>query len=224
MKFKKRIITNYNWGKLGLELLVVFLGMTAGFVLNNWQEKEKEEIIEQKYLNSFVKDVDENINGLLKFIESDSIWLAEIQPNLIAIREKTLTTDSATIVFNKILVMDKVTFYSGTYEDITNSGSLNLIQNFELKTKIVDYNLKIEGVEFIDNHFYNYFNEHVMSFVFAEYDVLKGKLKNPDVIYTIQFSNVLAGYYSMVGQRYLSYKEFLAENYLFKKELVSVIN
>ena len=32
MKFKKQ-----NWLKLGLELFVVFLGITAGFLLNNWE-------------------------------------------------------------------------------------------------------------------------------------------------------------------------------------------
>lgn len=28
---------NYNWQKLSLELIVVFLGVTAGFLLNNWR-------------------------------------------------------------------------------------------------------------------------------------------------------------------------------------------
>jgi len=31
-----RKIKNYEWGKLFFELIIVFLGVAAGFVLNNW--------------------------------------------------------------------------------------------------------------------------------------------------------------------------------------------
>lgn len=224
MKLKKRVFKNYNWGKLCLELLVVFLGMTAGFVLNNWQEKEKEEIVEQKYIKSFVKDVDDTIIQLTKLIEVDSIWFVQAKSTFIAFQKKSFVADSAKGVVEKIMYFNKMELRSGTYEDITNSGNLNLIKNFELKTKIVNYNLSVKGVEFIDNHFYRYFNDVAVPFVFAEYNVMTEEFKDPNIYKSMQFSNVFAGYYSYVGQRYIAYKGLLDESYLFKKDLISEIN
>lgn len=39
-KFPK--IREYDWKKLFFELIVVFLGVTAGFLLNNWQLDKKD--------------------------------------------------------------------------------------------------------------------------------------------------------------------------------------
>ena len=224
MKLKKRVFKNYNWGKLGLELLVVFLGMTAGFLLNNWQEKEREEIVEQKYIKSFVKDVDDTITQLTKLIEGDSIWFVQAKSTFVAFQKKSLLPDSASGVVEKIMYFNKMELRSGTYEDITNSGNLNLIKNFELKTKIVNYNLSVKGVEFIDNHFYSYFNDVAVPFIFAEYNVMTEEFKDPNIYKSMQFSNVFAGYYSYVGQRYTAYKGLLDESHLFKKDLISELN
>ncbi len=224
MKLKKRIFANYNWGKLGLELLVVFLGMTAGFFLNNWREKEKEKIIEQKYLKSFVKDLDDNIDQLTKLIEADSIWISKARPDIIAFQSKSLVRDSTSSVVKKMLVFNRMESPSGTYEDIANSGNLNLIRNFELKTQIVDFYMSVKGVEFLDNHFYNYFNDVALPFVFAEYSVLTNEFKDPNIYESMEFSNIFAGYFSYVGQRYLAYKDLLEKSHLFKKDLISEIN
>ena len=219
-KQHKGIIKNYNWGKLGLELIVVFLGVTSGFLLNNWREQEQEKRIEQKYISSFIKDVNDNISDLESLTVADSIWLNAATPNLISLQNKSLIEDSAKLVIRRVLQINKMDSHSGTYEDITNSGNLNLIRNFDLKTNIVDYHLALKGVGFIDDHFYKYFNDFVMPFVFSEFNVLSGEFKNAGEINNIRFSNIFTGYYSMVQQRNSAYKDILLKSYKLKEELL----
>ncbi|MCK5637879.1 MAG: hypothetical protein KAH67_04165 [Flavobacteriaceae bacterium] len=222
-KQHKWIIKNYNWGKLGLELIVVFLGVTSGFLLNNWREQKQEKQIEQKYISSFIKDVSDNISDLESLTVTDSIWINTATPNLKLLQNKSLIEDSAKLVISRILQINKMDSHSGTYEDITNSGNLNLITNFDLKTNIVDYHLALKGVGFIDDHFYKYFNDFVMPFVFAEFNVLTGEFKNAREINNIRFSNIFTGYYSMVQQRNIAYKDILLKSYKFKEELLKRI-
>jgi len=219
-KQHKWSIKSYNWGKLGLELIVVFLGVTSGFLLNNWREQEQEKLIEQKYISSFIKDVNDNISDLESLTVADSIWLNTATPNLISLQNKSLIEDSAKLVIRRVLQINKMDSHSGTYEDITNSGNLNLIRNFDLKTNIVDYHLALKGVGFIDDHFYKYFNDFVMPFVFSEFSVLTGEFKNAGEINNIRFSNIFTGYYSMVQQRNSAYKDILLKSYKFKEELL----
>ncbi len=195
VKSKNKIqkIRDYDWKKLFFELIVVFLGVTAGFLLNNWQLEKQDELLEKKYMNGFLQDVNTNIAELKTAIESDSLWLNRAKPKLMRIQKGTITVDSANSVIKLIIAISNAGTQTGTYEDITNSGNLNIIQDFNMKKQIVDYHVAIAGVEFIDDYFYQYFGDFVMPFIFSNFSVLIGKLDNPEVIKTIQFANVIAG-------------------------------
>lgn len=219
IKLKKRNFKNYNWAKLFLELIVVFLGVTSGFLLNNWREQDQENQLEQKYISSFIKDVNDNISDLEKLTVVDSIWLTTAIPSLKSLIDKSLIEDSAKAIIMRILQINKMDTHSGTYEDITNSGNLNLIKDYDLKTNIVDYHLTVNGVGFIDDHFYNYFNDFVMPFVFSEFNVLSGEFINSNAFKSTRFSNIFTGYYSMVQQRNKAYKDLLNKSYLYKEGL-----
>jgi len=218
-RFKKIDFKNYNWGKLGLELLVVFLGVTGGFVLNNWREEQQQLRTEQNYLQGFVQDVSDNMSELKRLTEADSLWLEGASIKAKALRDHELHVDSADVLMKSIISIYKFEPHTGTYTDITNSGNLNLIRNLELRTKIVDYQQSVEGVEFVDSHFYQFFNDYITPFVFEEFDVLNGKFLDEEVYGSIKFKNIFAGYLAMVQQRRMAYIDLLDKSVAFKIEL-----
>jgi len=212
-------IKNYEWGKLFFELIVVFLGVTGGFLLNNWRMEQEERVLEEKYLSSFLQDVNYDIPELENAIKTDSIWLAKAKPLLASIVNKNIKIDSAQIIIKMIVTISKVDAHSSTYEEISNSGNLNIISDFELKAQIVNYYLALGGVGFIDDYFHKYFSDFVMPFILTEYSVLTGEFNNENIINTVRFSNVVAGYYSLVQQRIDAYTSLLDDCYLLRDEL-----
>ena len=210
----------YDWKKLGLELLVVFLGVTAGFVLNNWRMNSQESNLRQKYLTGFHQDVTANITELEAGIHDDSLWLERAKPLLLSIQDKTITQDSAKAVMQMIIRISKINDHTGTYIAITNSGNLNLINNFQLKSQLVDYHMAIEGADFVEDYFYDYFNEFVMPFIFEEFSILSGAFRKSGVIRSVRFSNVFAGYFSMKQQRLAAYQELLGKSVALRNVLV----
>ncbi len=220
-KLFKWNLKKYNWGKLGLELLVVFLGVTSGFLLNNWREQQKEAKLEQQYIEGFLSDVNENITQLEELNTLDSLWLKQARENVLDIQNNTLSKDSAEAMMKKIVVINKMEPHEVTYEDIKNSGNLNLIQNFKLKSKIVDYQITLKGVRFVDDYFYQYFNDFVMPYVLSEFNVLTGHFKEEASFETVEFSNVFVGYYSMVQQRSAVYKDLLSQSEELKAILLN---
>jgi len=201
------------------ELIVVFLGVTAGFLLNNWQLEKKDQQLEQKYLNGFFQDVNENIVELQKAVDSDSLWLTRVKPKIMMIQEGTLPVDSANTLITLIVGISKVGIQTGTYEDIKNSGNLNIITDFYIKKQIVDYHVAVSGVEFVDEYFYKYFGDIVMPFVMSNFSVIKGGLDNPAIIRSTLFANVITGYYSMVQQRKTAYADLLDKSDSLRTEL-----
>ena len=212
-------IINYEWGKLFFELIVVFLGVTGGFVLNNWRMEQEEIKLEEKYLASFLQDVEFDIPSLESAVNADSFWLARAKPLLTSIMNKNMNIDSAQAMINMIATISKIDAHSSTYEEISNSGNLNILTDFELKAQIVDYYLALGGVGFIDEYFHKYFDDFVMPFILTEYSVLTNEFKDKQIINSVRFSNVIAGYYSMVQQRMAAYKSLLNDSYLLREEL-----
>lgn len=209
----------YNWKKLFFELIVVFLGVTAGFLLNNWQLERQDRQLETKYLQGFLQDVKANITELESSLTTDSLWLKKAKPLLAEIQAKSLTVDSANTLVKKIIIISKAEIQTGTYEDIINSGNLNIIRDYQLKKSIVEYHVALDNMRFVEDYFYRYFNDFVMPFVFSNVSVLTGEITQPEVIKTTRFANVVAGYFSMVQQRKSAYAQALDNSYNFRKQL-----
>ncbi len=218
---KKKFQSNlgFSWKKLFFELIVVFLGVMAAFLLNNWQIERQEDELEQKYLLDFSQDLNDNITMLKEAIKADSSWIARIQPKLILIREGTISVDSANALTKQIVFFSRIDFKTGTYKNITNSGKLNIIRNFILRKEIVDYHISVSETEFIDDYFYKYFNDFVMPFIFSNFSILKGKMNNPEIRKTNYFANIMAGYFSMIQQRKTAYEDLLAKSYKLRDKL-----
>ena len=218
-QIKSLKIKKYDWQKLLLELVVVFLGVTAGFLLNNWQNQKQTSSLEKKYLNGFLQDANANISELNNAVKADSLWLHNVKPKLLDLRNGKLKPDSANGLFKMIVNISKADIKTGTYDAIVNSGNMNIISNYVIKKQIVDYSSSISGTRYIEDYFYQYFNEFVMPFVFSNYNILKGAFDNPGIIKTTKFSNVVTGYYSMVQQRLASYKKLLDDSLKLRDKL-----
>ena len=194
-----------------MELMVVFLGVTAGFLLNSWREQKQERSLEQKYLIRFLEDINNNIADLERSIAADSLWKVRAEPILLSMKDRTLP-DTAKEPVRLMQKISRLDLQTTTYEDITNSGNLNLIRNFELKRELTRYQVSLEGIRFVEDSFYGYFNNFVMPFLLERYDLLGDSFIEKRTITTPQFSNIFAGYYSLVLQQETTYRQLLRKS------------
>ena len=211
----------YDLGRLFFELIVVFLGVTAGFLLNNWQLSQKDVEIESQYLSAFEEDLALDIAELTSSIEGDEAWLTLMQPILLELQDSALPLDSASVVAQRIAQLKTISLQTGTYEAVINSGTLNLITDFELKRKIVDYYVAVEGTEFVDEFFYNYVSDFVLPFVLSEVNMLTGIMEDAQIAQSTQFANIIGGYYSLVQQRRDAYQDLFDQGAELSQSLKS---
>ena len=214
MQFKKQ-----NWLKLGLELFVVFLGITAGFLLNNWEISNQEVKIEQKYLQGFSQDVKNNISELDSAIIRDSIWIVQANEFITIINDGGLPIDSTHAAIAFISHLNTLEINVSTYDDIINSGNLNLIRSFHLKAQIIKYHNVIATSKFMDDYLKEFFNDFLLPFLVAETNIMTIEFNNPEMIKSVRYTNLLGIYYSFINQRITVYKEFLEESQSLNKEL-----
>ena len=205
-------IRKINWANRLAELLVVFLGVSAGFILQNYKENLQDEKLEQNYIASFIDDVNTNILSLRNQITEDSLW---IENNSYAIRfifKDSLSYDSACSLVRKMVMFSEFSEQTDTYEDIISSGNLNLIKNYTVKKEIISYYKSLKDIEILDVFFKNYFSDDLMPFVMHKYDLVNKKIIPIDAYKSIEFVNIYVGYFSYSQQRMNTHKELLEQS------------
>lgn len=209
-----------DWKALCLELIVVFLGVTAGFILNNWSTNNTNEQLERKYLNSFLEDIKNDIVELQKSIKIDSIWLSQAKPIVNELNEtERINPDSSVRIIGLMSTLSQLDTRKTTYIDIVNSGNFNLIQDYELKTKIIDYYADKESLKFFDDFFSDFFNTFSLPIIIKEFDLIHLQFVNPHIIDETFFQNTFINHTSLIQQRKGSYDSLLVKGYELQKQL-----
>jgi len=214
-----------NWHKLVLELFVVFLGVSSGFVLNNYREVQKEIELEKKYMISFLQNTENNIFDIEKTLKDDTVWLEKMDKIIEIVSDKeNMNADSVLKVFSTIVSFTQTDAETNTYEDIKNSGNLNLIRNFELKEMLVKYHKTIENVEFLDKFAFELFQKDFIVFFYDQVDILGLKFVDPQIVHSYVFANKILAYSSIRRLRLPEYDKLLKESQALKIELEKYID
>lgn len=213
-----------NWQKLFLELLVVFLGVTGGFILNNFRDTLKDKKLETKYIESFIQNIDANIEEVTSTIKKDSIWLKNMNEKLRLMAIDSLPNDSNAVIAIDIMNVSRLSMRTSTFEDIKFSGNLNIIKDYHLKEDIVEYHNLIDGSQFVDKYYNEYFSNFVMPFIMNKFNLAKNDFFDLNSQVKSQLFNVAGGYFSMRQQRSKNLKDLLTESETMKKKLEDYLN
>jgi hypothetical protein len=130
--------------KYSLEFVVIVLGITISYWINDIQIQNQESDKEKVILNSILSDIEQietYINARKRTLKSDSIWMDYLIKNW-----KNINIDSTAIQFSKNrydasfhnLFLDFREFHPpiATLEMVTSDGSFSIIKNNLIKRRI----------------------------------------------------------------------------------------
>ena len=213
-----------NWKKLFLELMVVFLGVSGSFFINNWRDSKNNIELEQRYINSFVQNIDSNIVFLKNDIGVDTVALSTLKNKMNILEKGDVHSDSLMSIIQIVLYVSKLDLQKSTFDDIKYSGNLNIIRDYNIKEKIISYYNLVDGAIYIDGYYNNYFSDMILPYMMNNFSFSEGVFFNKDPQNQRKVFNYVAGYYSMRMQRTEVLKEMLNKSELLKKELVKYMN
>jgi hypothetical protein len=107
-----------------------------------------------------------------------------------------------------------------TYESIKNSGNLNLITDFEIREKLIQYYQSFEEKKLVEEVNMLYINNYIVPFIHSNADFLKQKFISREVLEDHNFSNLVFGYYQILIQLIDNYKGIFVLNKELKLMLV----
>jgi len=212
-----------DWKNLFLNLFVVFLGVTMGFVLNNWSEGRKKDKQALIYKQSLLEDININIKELNIFIEDNKKWINNVETLLDHIESNpSAKIDSLQTVLNFSTTVNTISIQKSTFESLKNSGDMNLISNLDLRTNLVKYySGSVYKVEFAEQYMLNFLNNNIIPLVLKTYDRYEGAFLNPKKDATRYINNLISFY---VGKQQLvaNYSNLLEHSKVIKQKLKNI--
>ena len=128
-----------DWQNHIIELIVVFIGITLAFMLNNWRENHSDRLMAEKYINSFRNDISYDHAQLDSIINSNEDKLERIGLFITSLKNKNPTIEDAERIMGDMAEINPFIPKINTYESIKNSGNLNLLTNYDIREKLIQY-------------------------------------------------------------------------------------
>jgi len=219
-------VNKSNWKYYIIELLVVFVGVTAGFLLNTWRQENAKLELEHKYLTSFYNDVtfdEKNLDSLIINSQMKADTLMKILKES-GVKDIPLSEELAQKIVREIISIEWFSPSNDTYEDIKNSGNLNLITEFKLKEKISSYYKFLIEVKNIEQFYKDHMNNYGFPILYKNYHLFKGEFINKKSYLSLEFTNMYLGVLALIQQNNRIYKEALGKNQGLKDELENVLD
>lgn len=190
-----------HWLKLFLELIAVFVGITAGFFVNNYVGKRADRELEQKYLSSLHTNLVSDSLEIHSLMEEDQNNLDISERSVIAMYSDSLTLDSALAVILVMGTYNNLHLKDATYKSIVSSGKLGQIMDFEIREEIVNYYSFLDDIQLAEEVYNNYVSDYVLPFIFKNLDLISIKLIGEFDPGDIEFRNLTTGYYAIISQK-----------------------
>jgi hypothetical protein len=197
---------NIDWKSKLIDLLIVIIGITIAFQLNNLNESNKSKTQERDYLKSFYEENRDNESSLSLALEFafktkndiDSLKQILLSRNYEDDRIKNLSASMMLLSdFHPSLI---------TMENITASGDFELISDFEYREKLIDTYNSYQTTSQLEGILSDYVNQYVTPFFFenvrfSDFTSLKESfIKNPE------FENIVFGYDALLTQKLKGYE------------------
>ncbi len=175
------------------EFLLIVVGVTIALWLENIAEDLKEREIESQYLIGFQSDVEKDIIRLNQTIENNIEISGKVEEFLMQLVSKQLSKEKfpeqATVLMN----YDYFSPDDFTLSSIRESGDFRLLQDVEIKRKIIQLKRAYDQIDVLQKNFQKALDDQIVPMIIDNVDFVNDKLVNEEFINDFKLSNI-AGY------------------------------
>ena len=223
-KSEKSAKDKTGWLRLILELIVVFIGVSAGFLFDNFREERSNSKLEDKYLESFYNNVVADSVEIQSMILSSQNNIDISGRSVASMQAGTITNDSALVVLSVMATYNSLNLENATYESVVNSGNLGLIRDFEISEQIVYYYRSHEDMRYVEQVYNDYISNYILPYVSKKLDFISGQFVEDFTVNDIEFRNITSGYYIISRQKMELVHTLDSLNSDLKNSLADLIN
>jgi len=125
-----------NWKYAIGEVLIVIIGISIAFWLNNWNQQRSDQNLKEQYVSNLIEDVNAEIKKINEYEAQVRRKLDVIQSLTPELMNPNLRNDSTSFKVFELANIQNFNPENSTYQTLINSGDMKLLGDFELRRSI----------------------------------------------------------------------------------------
>lgn len=194
------------------EILLVMIGISLAFQLNNWNDSRVKDNTEVTYYKN-IKDQIEDDKGLIEEQKAfNNRYLAQFK-----YANEILEANDRSKIDTLGLIVHKFTQYSdfdrkgNIYETLVNSGEIKLLKNLTIVNNIRGLEEKYNYVNRMENIHYDAMMKYVIMSITPIIKFSDSSVQKPDLLYNYEFQNLVLSLIQVMTEKDQVYNEAMAE-------------
>lgn len=174
-----------------IELIIVIIGITVAFSLNNMAEAAKERRLEKKYLSDIRSDLQRDSANLAYAIKFNSNKTERLE-KLIQLTMRNDVRQHQDSLMGEVGVIGNYYFFfseSFTLSSLLQSGDFKLITSDELKKELLRMKRMYDLIEKDQGNFLKALDENYYPLLMGRYDMITNEMQDPEFFYGVSFKN-----------------------------------
>ncbi|MCB9196507.1 MAG: hypothetical protein H6598_09810 [Flavobacteriales bacterium] len=221
----KRKSRNIEWLSKSIDLVIVIVGITIAFQLNNYAEWSASREKEMEYIGNFIEETNSNLSDL----QEGHMFVLESASNVdtlieILVYSTLIDSNKCLQLSMNCLVLPDFHPIQANFNNVAESGEFGMITDPELRNQIVIAYGSYENLINYESLLNDYAHEYIVPYLMKNLDFIKMKTINDEIYSDIEFVNILIGYKALVTQCAMGYKHSIEEAKALMIELNSTID
>lgn len=218
---KLRLNFKIDWKSKIIDLLIVIIGITIAFKLNNWNESIKTNIETIEYIGSFYDEANVNHEDLIAALEFSESNKRDIDTLKTFLLSKSYSDKRIKSLIASMMGMANYNPSTTTMQNISASGEFDLIKDIELRKNLINTYNAYKTTAMLETLVSNYLNQYMTPFLFENVRFSDFSSIHNDFIKDPLFENIVFGYDVLLNQLISGYKENLEKQNLLNEKLTS---
>ena len=170
-------INEQNWFAVGIDLVIVVVGVFIGIQVSNWNEDQKARADERDTLLQLAEEFADIKSGLERQITARENWVEDLSVLIATLEGEDSREDDPTIksALYSATAAGRLPPRSATYIQLTTGGGLKALSNDDLTADLVSYDARLQRDAFIHTALVRLITDELSSNPHVDLDVLGSK-------------------------------------------------
>lgn len=202
----------FSFGAVVIEIIIVIVGITIAFWLNNWGEERKERQLEIEFLKTLRTEIASDSAAFVFQIESNTERVKNLNRFTEILRNEDFANDSIRWFARRFLNRNNWIISTNTYEILKSGGQLDIISDFDLRTDInFFYRIRTFQTEGTLEAIQSFVDNQLQPYLTAKTDYFISQRPDLSFVRDREFQNLVALWTSYHEYKLSLYEEVLGD-------------
>lgn len=194
------------------EILLVMIGISLAFQLNNWNDNRIKKNTEITYYQNIRDQIQDDKILIIEMIDYNNKYMSEFNyANEILERNDRSKMDTLGLIVRNLTQYSDFDRQGNIHETLVNSGEIKILRNHNIVNGIRNLEEKYNYMNRMESIHYDVMMNHVIKGINPILKFSTAEIKKPELVFSYEFQNLVLSLLQVMNEKNEVYNDVLKE-------------